>query len=116
MRIQNGVKDHQHEVYGHTKRSNREDSRICVYIQSKNRVAVAERRCQEPYPYCHFSQEQQQLLPPPFSLRAEVPTSSPSRCSKPATVGSATTQLPAPGNEEATAVSLHNAAHFSVFG
>lgn len=73
MRIQNGVKDHQHEVYGHTKRSNREDSRICVYIQSKNRVAVAERRCQEPYPYCHFSQEQQQLLPPPFSLRVGVP-------------------------------------------
>jgi len=35
MRIQNGVKDHQPEVYGHTKRSNREDSRICVYIQSK---------------------------------------------------------------------------------
>lgn len=36
------MKDHQHEVFGHTKRSKRaKDSRICVYIQ-RNRLAVAE--------------------------------------------------------------------------
>ena len=93
MRIQSWVKDHQHELYRHTKRSSREkDSRICMYVQ-RNGLAVAEWRWQQPLP-----QEQQHSFPPSFSLRTGVPTSSPSHCSKLASVGSATAQLSVPGN------------------